>query len=235
MTVTQRHKRIIPLSAHARKPKPRISHADKLRFLSQYKRISDPSNRKSVDKQYRTYKKFPLYLQRSANESQRRELKKRGFFTTDKGVIIDGPRDARRKPIKGAKLSIQKDGTVKWSVKDRRDYIVGLTRKEKQEFAVNPNALIKRKLEELKRNNPTLAKSRNIQVRLQWGAYQATKDFHAAAFTKRYGHEPEKQIKDRLTGLHFVIHSKRSAAHLSGIHFTTKAKRAKKKSSHRNH
>lgn len=230
MTVTPHHRRIIPLTS--RKRKSRISHAEKLRFISQYKRVADPTNKKSVDNQYRTYKKFPLYLQRPANKSQRAELKKRGFFVTEKGVIVDGPRDAKRKPIKGAKLSIQSDGTIKWSIKDRRDYIVGLTNAEKKEFARDPNALIKRKLTELKSRNPTLAGKKKIQVRLQWGAYQATKDFHAGYFTKRYGHVPErdkKRVQDRLTGLHFVVHSRASASHLTGIHFTTKHGKGKRK------
>lgn len=229
--MTPHHKRIIPLSQ--RKRKPRASHADKLKFISQYKRVSDPTNKKSVDRQYQTLKKFPLYLQRSASESQRRELKKRGFFVTQRGVIIDGPRDTRRKPIRGAKLSIQSDGTIKWSIKNRRDYIIGLTRAEKKEFARNPNELIKRKLEELKAKNPTLRNKKNIQIRLQWGAYQATKDFSASHFTKRYATtEKQTAAHDRLTGLHFVVHQhtkKPSMEHLTGIHITVKHGKRKKK------
>lgn len=234
------HSHIIPLSAKRRKP--RVSHDDKLRFISQYKRVPDPYNKKSVDKQYRTLRKFPLYLQRKADKEQRVELKRRGFFVTEKGVIIDSPRDTKRKQIPGAKFSIQSDATIKWTVTRRTkktvhirsDYIIGLTKAEKKEFARNPDKLIARKLEELKARNPRLRKKRDIQVRLQWGAYQATKDFHSGYFTKRYGHVPErdkKRVADRLTGLHFVVHSSK---HLTGLHITVKerkhGKRRKKKS-----
>lgn len=215
---------IIRLAPRKRKP---IPHDEKLRFLSQYGAISDPTNKKSVDQKYRTFKKFPLYLQRPADKKQREELKQRGFFVTGKGVIIDGPRNAKREPIKGAKFEVLHDGVVKWSYKDRRDYIVGFTAKDKKEFARDPDAFVKKKEAELRAHYPTLARKK-FQTRLQWGAYQATKDFHPYYFTKRYPGITEragKAVRDRLTGLHIVIHNQRVPKHLSGLHITAKVKR----------
>lgn len=188
----------------------KITYDQKLAYISQYKRISDTSDKRSIDKLYRTYKKFPLYLQKSANKEQRAELKRRGFFTTDKGVIIDGPRDARRQPIKGAKFQILSDGVVKYSTKQRRDYIIGFTKAEKKEFAANPAAFVRQKEKEFRENHPNLKIRGSIQTRLQWGAYQATKDFTPSSFSNRYPYIESKvkgqAIQDRMTGLHIVVH-----------------------------
>lgn len=188
----------------------KITHDEKLAFISQYKRVSDPFNTRSVDKQYRTYRKFPLYLQKSANKQQRAELKKRGFFTTEKGVIIDGPRDARRKPIKGSRFEILSDGVVKYSVKQRRDYIIGFTKKEKKEFAIDPKGFVARKEKEFRAKHLRTKIRGGLQTRLQWGAYQATKDFTPTAFSNRYPYIESKvkgqMIQDRMTGLHIVVH-----------------------------
>ena len=156
-----------------------------------------------------------------------RELQRHGFRTTKKGrgygVVVDGPRDARRRPIKGAKVEVLKGGVVKTSVKQRRDYVYGFTKNEKKAFARNPEAFTAKKLRELRELFPSLARSRKPQVRLQWGAYQATKDFAPNYFTSRYfekfaSHRPAKGKKrpkkiDTLTGLHIVIHVPKKKAH----------------------
>lgn len=227
---------IIRLSPSARKSRA-PSHDQKLAFISKYERVPDPYNTRAVNRRYSTLRKFPLYLQRPANKSTREHLKERGFFVTQKGVIIDSPRDSKRKQIKGAVLDIQSDATIKWTVTRetkkqrtiRSDYIIGFTKKEKREFAANPNAFIEKKKAELKKTKAGLRGKRDsqIQVRLQWGAYQATKDFHQGYFTKRYSHLPERDLKrvhDRLTGLHIVVHSTK---HLTGLHLTTKTTRRK--------
>lgn len=219
--------RIIRLSKAPRKS-TRETLIRELAYISQYKRVADPTNARSVHKQYVALRKFPLHLQRPADKQTREQLKKRGFFTTEKGVIIDGPRDSKRKPIKGAKLDIQSDGTISWTVTrrtkrritTRKDYIVGFTAKEKKEFAANPNAFVKNKTDELKKNKKGLQGKGKIQVRLQWGAYQATKDFHQGYFMKQssgWQDRQHKKLHDRLTGLHIVIHTNK---HLSGLHLT---------------
>lgn len=187
------------------------THAEKLTFIRRYgKPVSDPTNERAVSRQYNKLKQYPFELERKADSETRDELKARGFFTTKRGVIIDGPRDSKRRPIKGARLSIAKDGTVKWSVKQRRDYVVGLTKAERKEFAKNPEAVIAKKEKELRERFPNVGKRRKIQTRLQWGAYQATKDFSPRVFSAKYFAKwiPREEIHkmDKLTGLHFTVH-----------------------------
>jgi len=184
------------------------SHVDKLAFIKRYgQRPSDPTNERAVSRQYNKLKQYPFELERKADSKTRDALKARGFFTTKRGVIVDGPRDSRRHPIKGARLRINKDGTVIWSVKQRRDYVVGLTKAERREFAKNPEAVIARKEKELRKS---VGARRKIQTRLQWGAYQATKDFSPRVFSAKYfakwlPREQEHKM-DKLTGLHFTVH-----------------------------
>ncbi len=191
-------------------PGTKLSHEQKLQFVSRHYPTIDPDNKRAVSERYKQLIRFPLYLQRPVkSESNREELKKRGFVVTEKGVVVDGPRDAHRQPIKGTRVSIGKGGVVKFAIKRRRDFIVGFTAAEKKEFAKDPDAFTKKKLAELSKSNPSLGRAKRPQVRLQWGAYQATKDFTTTYFSKRYfaaqGTNAEKKI-DKLTGLHIVIH-----------------------------
>lgn len=198
--------------------KHRATHEEKLRFLSQFKRIPDPTNRRSVSRQYRELNRF-AHLHHKANKQAREAARERGFFVTDKGIIIDGPRDGHRNRIKGARQRITTHGEVVWSVGNRRDFIVGLTRAEKKEFAANPTAFTDKKIEELRSRYPLLRSvpKSKIQVRLQWGAYQAQKDFNPSAFSRMTtweqframhgaGRSRRKGDVDRLTGLHIVVH-----------------------------
>jgi hypothetical protein len=189
---------------------PRVDHETKLKFVVKHYPQIDPDNTRAVSRRYRELIRFPLYLQRPVeNKSTRDELKRRGFFVTEKGVIVDGPRNVHRQPIKGSRVRVSKNGTVVFSNKRRRDFIVGFTPAEKKEFAKDPDKFTKKKLDELRKSNPSLRRVKRPQVRLQWGAYQATKDFTANYFSKQYfaarRRTQEKKI-DKLTGLHIVIH-----------------------------
>ena len=188
-----------------------LSHVEKIEFISKREHVRDASSARSVTLQYKRLKSFPLHLRRDANKAQRTELKIRGFYTNSRGVIIDGPRDTKRQPIKGAKFQIQKNGVIKWTVKQRQDYIIGFTKKEKKQFALDPEGFVKKKLAELKKSHPSLkGLKRKPQVRLQWGAYQHTKDFSPTQFGTKYltKHAPREKMPrlDKLTGLHIVIH-----------------------------
>jgi hypothetical protein len=214
----KRHSNKRSLSRSSSQRRGALSHVEKLRFITQYKTPNDPTSKRAVDREYRALKKFPLYLQRSADAEQRHILKQRGFFVTGKGVIIDGPRDIHRNPIKGARWHISKEGVVTTAVKQRRDIIYGMTRKEKEEFAHDPQAFINNLLERLRAAHPSIPKKKRPQIRLQWGAYQATKDFSPQLFwlsqsplgkksreTKDYTKKREAAT-DRLTGIHIVYH-----------------------------
>jgi len=188
-----------------------LSHVEKIKFISKREHVRDPSSKSSISRQYKRLKSFPLHLRRDATKAQRAELKKRGFYTNTRGVIVDSPRNTKRQQIKGAKLTIEKKGVIKWSVKQRRDYIIGFTKKEKKEFALDPKSFEKKKLAELRKTHPSFkGLKRKPQVRLQWGAYQATKDFSPNVFNSKYlmkwlPREKEHKI-DKLTGFHIVIH-----------------------------
>jgi len=161
--------------------------------------------------------RIPPALERRADKKTRDEAREHGFHTTQKGVVLDGPRDKRRDPIKGSRVRMLRGGVAQISVGQRRDFIYGFTRKEKQQFAADPGSMEKTILERLRSRFPQLKRARKPQVRLQWGAYQATKEFSPSYFTSKYfaGVAPEeirregskaKPRLDKLTGFHIVIH-----------------------------
>jgi hypothetical protein len=195
-------------------------HLANVRYLTKSGKRPDPSNVRSVARQaseLRRREALERNYTRKVTPRQRDQLRERGFHVSKRGVVIDGPRDSRRKPIAGAKMNVLKDGTVKWTVGQRRDFVVGLSSKDKKAFAKDPELFTKEILRRLRETNPTLKKIRpaRIQKRLQWGAFQATKDFSPQHFTKQYFSmiAPEERTRggkekrlDKLTGLHFVIH-----------------------------
>lgn len=191
----------------------KVTRQEKLAFISRYVRVPDPTNTRAVNRQYKRLRSFPLDLQKPATKEQRKNLKKRGFFTTHKGLVVDGPRDSRRKPVKARRFRVLGDGSgVKWTVNGRRDYIIGLTREERIAFALDPAGFLYLHREFMKQTYSDFRNARDIQVRLQWGAYQATKDFDPSMFYKG-GDTLKKEQKlmaqgktDKLTGLHYVIH-----------------------------
>lgn len=198
-------------SVPPRRPHRKLTRDDKLRFISQYQRVKDPFNTRAVNRQYKKLKSFPLDLKKNASKEQRAGLKKRGFFVTGKGVIVDGPRDSRRKPIKTRRFKVLGKGEgVKWTVNGRRDYIIGLTDEERRAFAHDPLTFLKAHRAMMREKYADFHNARDIQTRLQWGAYQATKDFSASYFTRRYPYIESKvkgkKVLDRLTGIHYVIH-----------------------------
>lgn len=161
-------------------------------------------------------RKIPAYLVHRASAQQRAELKAHGYKTTSKGVAMDGPRDKHRERIPGAKMEIQKGGTVKWSVGQRREYVVGFTAQDKKEFAKDRKAFVALKLAELIASHPQTFKKirRAPQVRLQWGAYGATKDFspRMQSTTTNFNWDKKRPTKvardtrDRLVGLRIIVH-----------------------------
>ena len=192
-------------------------HVKKLRELSRAGIPVDPTSSRAVNRAYTKFQRT-REMARPVTKKQAAEFKAHGFFVSGKNVIFDGPRDKRRKQIKGAKISPLSGGVIKTSVKQRRDFTYGFTKEEKQEFAKNPELMTKQILARLRKRFPSLRKARKIQERLQWGSYQATKDFSPNYFTGKYFADtsPEEVRRvgkrratpriDKLTGLHFVIH-----------------------------
>lgn len=192
-------------------------HVQKLRELSRAGIQVDPTSSRAVSRAYRKFQRTKE-MARPVSKKQAAEFKEHGFYVSGKNVIIDGPRDKRRKQIKGARVTPLSGGVVKTSTKQRRDFVYGFTKKEKKEFAKNPELVTKQILAQLRKRFPSLRKARKIQERLQWGSYQATKDFAPSYFTARYfsttspeeirrkGKRRAAPRVDKLTGLHFVIH-----------------------------
>lgn len=199
------------------------THEAKLRALSRVGIHADPTNPRSVARRYydrferdKVDKRLPKDMLRSARGKTLDEAKEHGFRVTKSAVVVDGPRDKRRKPIKGARVKVLRGGVVQTSVGQRRDIIYGFTRAERKAFAKDPDGFTESKVAELMARFPTLRR-RKKQIRLQWGAYQATKDFAPSYFTARYfaSVSPEERRKagkkarpraDKLTGLHIVVH-----------------------------
>jgi hypothetical protein len=178
---------------------------------------------------------------RVRSKATRAELKAHGFRTTKRGVVVDGPRDRKREPIPGSKVEVMRGGVIKTSVGARRDFIYGFTAKEKREFARDPAAMERKILARLRKQFPSLAKARKPQTRLQWGAYQATKDFSPTYFTAKYfaaispeetrreGKRGAKPRIDKLTGFHVVIHVPTKAGKRQGVHRGKKKQGRKRK------
>lgn len=195
-------------------------HLENVRYLTRSGKRPDPSNVRAVARAARELRQreaLERYYSHKVTKRQAEQLRERGFHVSKRGVAVDAPRDAQRKKIKGARVRVTKDATVVWSVGQRRDYIVGLTKKEKKAFAENPELVTKQILARLRKKNKTLArfKPSKIQKRLQWGAFQATKDFSYSYFNKNYFATPSPEDRrakkktprlDKLTGLHFVVH-----------------------------
>lgn len=179
-------------------------------------KIALAGKRRKAESQQR----IPKDLVRPVRSKETRdELRKHGFRTTKSGVVIDGPRNNKREKIPGSKIEVLRGGVVKTSVGRRRDFIYGFTKSEKKAFAEDTGAFIKKKTAELRKKYPLLKHSRNLQIRLQWGAYQATKNFSPNYFTKEYllkfmtkaGQIDKTHRKiDALTGIHIVVHVPRA-------------------------
>lgn len=160
--------------------------------------------------------RVPLEMvRRVPDRATRSDLKKHGFRVIPEGVVIDGPRNRKREPIPGARIKAHKGGVVSMQVKDRRDYVYGMTKKEKAAFAKGELS-DKDILARLRRMFPNL-RQRRVQTRLQWGSYQGTKGYTPNYFSARYfqtfqteyvsgkARRGERKI-DTLTGFHFVVH-----------------------------
>ncbi len=200
----------------------RTTHEDKLRALSRAGRSTDPTDKRRVTREYAELRadqasRTPRSIERPASAAQRKELKAHGFRVTKRGVIVDSPRDKHRKQLPGARTQVKSGGVIIQSVKQRRDFIYGFTAKEKREFAKDPAHMESIIFDRLRKRFKNLRRAK-VQSRLQWGAYQATKDFSPTYFTAKYFAEisPEEMRRegkrdarpraDKLTGLHFVVH-----------------------------
>lgn len=215
----KRHKS--PNKTLSKSPEQDKEYLRRLRVLSKAGINVDPTNRRRANEQFRkliSRESLEKQYTVKADAATRKKLKERGFATTKKGVLIDRPRFAG-KTLPGSKVRVTKSGDVVMTTKARRDVVVGMTKKEKKEFAIDPAKFIKKKTKELRDKYPTLKRVKKIRARLQWGVFSGTKDFSPYFFqsltsweaaktaSKKKKEQYKKDRLDKLTGLHFVIHT----------------------------
>lgn len=215
----------------ARERVSREKHSENLRYLSRKGWKGDPTNKRAVAAsaaEYRARDTIERRYSRPVSSREARLLKEHGFHVSKHGALIDSPRkraydDPKRGKVPGARFKVQDDGTVKFSTKQRRDYVVGFTKQEKKDFDSNPKETIDRILARLRKKNAELKRSRKVQTRLQWGAFESRKDFSPLSYVKKldtmrkiatwlrrkYGPRVKTPL-DNLTGVHFVIHTQKT-------------------------
>ena len=200
-----------------------VSHEQKLRALTKAGKRPDPTNTRAVSRAHselQRRKTLERNYGKPVTRKQAATLREKGFYVSRNKVIVDVPRNIHREKIPHTRFSVLRSGVVKFTNTERRDYVIGFTKAEKKEFAKDPAAFRKKKLAEFRRQNPTAAKYwKTAQVRLQWGAFQGTKEFAPSYFTATYfasisPEETRKQKRgkrrpriDKLTGFHIVIHA----------------------------
>ena len=217
-----RKKRSTPPAA--RQSRGAQTHESKLRALIRAGRRIDPTNRRAVSRAYSEFKRRES-LERNyghaVTPTMARILRDKGFYVSKKKspvVVVDVPRNVHREKIPHTHFSVLKSGIVKFTNTERRDFIIGFTKEEKREFANNPGEFTARKVAEFKRDYPQYARYvKPASIRLQWGAFQATKQFAPSYFTQTYfasiSSEETRKVKkgkrkpriDKLTGLHITI------------------------------
>lgn len=212
--------------ARARSRKPRNpNHEAKLRALIRAGKRVDPSNRRATARAFSELKRkdtLEKHYGHDVTRERAKELKKHGFYVNLRKrkplVVVDVPRNVHREKIPHTKFSVLKGGIVQFKNTERRDFIIGFTNDERKQFADSPGDFVKRKVAEFKSDHPQYARYiKPSSIRLQWGAFQGTKQFAPSYFTKSYfstispeeaREVPARKRKpriDKLTGIHITI------------------------------
>lgn len=197
-----------------KKRKPRKSWADKAKKIRQF--TSLPFNNRAefteaqkrvIRREYDKYKHVSKKMLHKVSAPKKRLLKEKGYTVTTKGVILDAPRTALGKRLKGSRMTVLKGGIVKESVRERRDYIIGMDKKQRRKFAVDPKSFVKELLKHAK--SPALRKSKKQYIRLQWGAFSGRIDYKLENLADYFLDEKGK-IKGRLiknlTGIRIITY-----------------------------
>ena len=227
--MANRRQKTRPIVARERAPS-KERHAENLRYLSRKGWKGDPTNKHAVAAsaaEYRSRDTIAKRYGRKISSTEARLLKRHGFDVKGDTLILDKPRVRGAERIKHhkfrdrlpAKETISKEGIVKQSYKNRRDYIVGFDKAQRKRFAENPKGELDNILDTLKKRYKDVRGRRKKQVRLQWGAFESRKDFSpqqfikfldtarkvAAMLKKKYGSKVKTPL-DKLTGVHIVVH-----------------------------
>lgn len=169
-------------SLNPKKRKARKTWAEKATKVRQFSPLPfnnrtqfTPDQKRVIAREYEKYKTVSVRMLHKVDASKRKILKSKGYTVTARGVILDAPRTPLGKRLKGARMTVLKGGVVKESVGSRRDYIIGLTKKQRREFARDPSKYAKQLFSKSK--SKAIRKSKKQYIRLQWGAYSGRIDY----------------------------------------------------------
>lgn len=176
------HKRRGKLPLTPKKRKPRKSWGQKAAKIRKFETLPfsnrtnfDANQKKRIARLWEKYKSFSPKMLRKVTPKTRDDLAAKGFQVTRKGVILDAPRTPLGKRLKGARVSVLKNGIIKESVGDRRDYIIGLDKKQRRAFALDPKKFLKDLQDKTRSKN--IKKFKKHYIRLQWGAFSGRIDY----------------------------------------------------------
>lgn len=138
-----------------------------------------------------------------------------GYFTVKNTVYLDKMRDSLRRPIKGVKTSLNKNGVLTEKIRDRRQDLYIFTEIEKAAFLGDPEAYVKNLIQKHWR----IYKGRKYYIRLHFSTFTGSQDYKIEALFNyvfgTHGSSPLKEgAKNNLAGIKIVSFSKpRSKKH----------------------
>jgi len=147
-----------------KKHKNKINYEKRAAFIRIYDKLSsskkknfNANQKREITKKYNHLKQYSGITPVKVTKRELKEYKDRGYPTTPKGVIVDQLRDNQGRRIKNSRVRLLNDGVIKETVNKRTAYIINLTANEREQFLIDPKAVI---LEYLK--TPTLKRNFNI-------------------------------------------------------------------------
>lgn len=205
-----------------------INYAERAKFVRQFIKLSfsnrtkfNSAQKRVINRKYKEFIGFKNTHHVKVDARTRKKLANQGYITTEKGVLVDVPRDAEGNPLKGARVRITKQGVTRITVRDRTDTIIGIPPKERFNFADDPCQYVS-KLEPSIRKL-IRRKSNKTVVRLQFGPYASKSIFRPGNAIcddiYNYLHDdddkPRDEVIDNLTGIRittFLVRRKKRAS-----------------------
>lgn len=208
-------------------PKNKIKKSDenykkKLKYIRQFESLKTSAKltaqqKRKITIRYKHLIRFKNTETLKTTPAQKRILKEAGFITDKKGVRIPKAKTLKQgklQVIPGIKTSVLKSGVIKEQIKQRADYIIPLTKKQKREFLSNPEKVFR---EIYEKNGRSFGKKPiyDLQVAIQTSAgYQHIPTMGDALDALR--DELNKYEKDRLdqviknmTGIRIIVENKK--------------------------
>lgn len=227
--------KIINIPQKPRESRGKINYAARLKFVRAFVAVAPPSKKKiksaarrqsifraKINKEYSTYKDYKKSKVLTATPAKIKELKKAGFKTCPRGVIIPEIFENQSgQPVNGD-IKIR-GGAIVEIYKERVDIYYQFHGNQKLRFLKNPDDVISEILRELQ----LPASRENLSIHLLYGHligkfgreiwkadYFKYGDDHQPAKSKRKKRErsaktKEKRLKEFLTGIRIVTNKAR--------------------------